>query len=168
MQPRFVSNSVAPLCSCSVHAGFSIRHLQSLSFGRAALRPMALDPPGSSDGRRVPFTHEFLAEMLGTMRSTVSEAVANREQEKLIESSRGKTRIINRKGLQSVACECYWAVREAFESLLSSPASRPPFPLGTDRIHRISSSRIRLVEAYRRQVMQVWSKACPPRELNGT
>lgn len=68
-----------------------------------------------------PFTHEFLAEMLGATRSTVSEAVEHLERERLIESSRGKIRIINRKGLQSIACECYGVVREEFERFLSSP-----------------------------------------------
>lgn len=63
-------------------------------------------------------THEFMASMLGVRRSGVSE-IANRLQERgLIQYHRGRVRILNRKGLEDLVCECYPAVKEKFDDFL--------------------------------------------------
>ena len=54
-----------------------------------------------------PITHEFLSDMLGTPRSEVSIAAAALRKSGAIRYARGKMTIVNRKGLQSAACECY-------------------------------------------------------------
>ncbi len=56
-------------------------------------------------------THEFLAQMLGSGRPSVSLAAGILERSGLIENMRGTVRIINRKGLEDVACECYRVVQ---------------------------------------------------------
>ena len=59
----------------------------------------------------LPLTHEFLAQMLGTGRATVTVAAGILQRSKLIEYSRGKVEILNRKGLEGAACECYQIIR---------------------------------------------------------
>src|SRR6476619_2078078 len=61
--------------------------------------------------KRLPLTHEFLAQMLGTGRATVSLAAGILQRSKLIVYSRGKVDILDRKGLEGAACECYETVR---------------------------------------------------------
>jgi len=56
-------------------------------------------------------THEFLAQMLGSGRPSVTLAAGVLEQAGLIENLRGKMRILNRKELESAACECYGVIQ---------------------------------------------------------
>jgi CRP-like cAMP-binding protein len=60
----------------------------------------------------LPVTHEFLAQMLGTGRPSVSLAAGVLQKAGFIENLRGTVRIINRKELESAACECYKAIRQ--------------------------------------------------------
>ena len=64
-----------------------------------------------------PMTHEFLAEMLGVRRSTVSEVLEPFQAEGLIRYSRGKCTVLDREGLKDRACECYRRVNEEFARL---------------------------------------------------
>lgn len=52
-------------------------------------------------------SQEFLADMLGSTRPTVSIAAATLKDEGLIEYNRGVLRILNPRGLEARACECY-------------------------------------------------------------
>ena len=60
---------------------------------------------------RLPLTHEFIAQMLGTGRPTVTIAAGVLERAGLIENTRGAVQIINRKRLEDAACECYGAIQ---------------------------------------------------------
>jgi Mn-dependent DtxR family transcriptional regulator len=63
-------------------------------------------------------THEFIANMLGVRRAGISE-VANKLQELgFISYQRGRVKILNRKGMEEFACECYPIVKEKFEDFL--------------------------------------------------
>jgi CRP-like cAMP-binding protein len=62
-------------------------------------------------------THEFLGHMLGTPRSTVTLAAGILHKAGLIDYSRGKVIIRDRKGLEKAACECYQTIRKEFERL---------------------------------------------------
>jgi len=66
---------------------------------------------------RMPLTHEFLAAMLGTPRTTVTLAAGSLHHAGLIEYSRGHVTIKNRSKLESAACECYRVVRNEFDRL---------------------------------------------------
>lgn len=57
-------------------------------------------------------TQEFLAQMLGTRRSSVTVSAGNFERTGLISHSRGEVRITDRKGLESAACSCYGMMRQ--------------------------------------------------------
>ena len=62
-------------------------------------------------------THEFLGHMLGTPRSTVTLAAGILQKDGLVDYSRGKVRIHDRKGLEKKACECYRTIRNEFDRL---------------------------------------------------
>ena len=62
-------------------------------------------------------THEFLATMLGTPRSTVSLAASTIQRAGLIEYNRGHICIKDRKALEGVACECYGIIRKETDRL---------------------------------------------------
>lgn len=57
-------------------------------------------------------THQTLADMLGTPRPTVTLAAGILQKAGLMEYSRGRVRILNRKGLEKAACECYRTIRQ--------------------------------------------------------
>jgi len=56
-------------------------------------------------------THDFLATMLGTDRPSVSLAAGGLQKKRIIEYTRGSVRILNRKKLESSACECYGIIQ---------------------------------------------------------
>jgi CRP-like cAMP-binding protein len=62
-----------------------------------------------------PLTHEVLATMLGVRRAGVSIAAAALQDAGFISYSRGRFTVVNRAGLETAACECYAAGKEAFE-----------------------------------------------------
>jgi CRP-like cAMP-binding protein len=63
------------------------------------------------DSQLLPLTHDFLAQMLGTGRPSVSLAAAVLENAGLIENLRGTVRVLNRKNLEAAACECYGVIQ---------------------------------------------------------
>ncbi len=66
----------------------------------------------------LPLTHEFLAEMLGVQRPTVSTVTRALQTAGLITQRRGGITVIDRAGLEEAACECYRKTRRSFEGLL--------------------------------------------------
>jgi CRP-like cAMP-binding protein len=64
-------------------------------------------------------TQEFLALMLGVRRATVSEAAAALQGAGLIQYRRGLVNIVNRRGLEQRACECYRIIRDEYARLLA-------------------------------------------------
>ncbi len=66
---------------------------------------------------KLPITHEVLATMLGTNRSSVTVAAGMLGKAGLIEYSRGRVRIKDHKGLEAAACECYAIVHDEYARL---------------------------------------------------
>jgi CRP-like cAMP-binding protein len=66
-------------------------------------------------------TQEFLADMLGVQRTTVTAVAGALQAKGLIRYRRGVVDILDRPGIEAMACECYGAVRRTYKSLL--PAS---------------------------------------------
>jgi len=75
------------------------------------------------DHNTLPLTHEFMAEMLGVQRSTLSTVTRKLQTAGLIRQSRGGITVTDRIGLEQTACECYSKVRGIYERLL--PATYP-------------------------------------------
>jgi len=64
-------------------------------------------------------TQEFLAMMLGVHRPSVSLAAGALQNAGFIKYTRGRVTIVDRKGLEEVACECYGIGAAEFERALS-------------------------------------------------
>ena len=60
-----------------------------------------------ADGDVVALTQEFLAEMLGVRRTSVTEVASKLQAAGVISYSRGIIKIIDRAGLEASSCECY-------------------------------------------------------------
>jgi len=73
------------------------------------------------DTNTVSLTQEFLADMLGVQRTTVTAVAGSLQTKGLIRYRRGVVDILDRAGLEAMTCECYGAVRRGYERLL--PAS---------------------------------------------
>jgi CRP-like cAMP-binding protein len=70
------------------------------------------------DQDTLPLTHEFLAEMLGVQRPSVSVVLRTLQTAGLISQGRGVIAVVDRAGLEEAACECYGKIRRSFERLL--------------------------------------------------
>jgi CRP-like cAMP-binding protein len=90
---------------------------------------MSQDRVGRDDFR---ITHDFLAQMLGSRRATVSLSAGLLQAAGLIRYSRGRVVIRDRSGLEAASCECYSVIRRLFDSPAPDatvPARPEPAPL---------------------------------------
>ncbi|ANY83796.1 Crp/Fnr family transcriptional regulator (plasmid) [Microvirga ossetica] len=76
----------------------------------------------------LPLTHEFLAEMLGVQRSTVSAVTKTLQTAGLIRQNRGSITVTDWTGLEARTCECYGRILHIYRRLL-----RPTPDLPQDR-----------------------------------
>jgi CRP-like cAMP-binding protein len=67
-----------------------------------------------------PITQDFLAQMLGVTRPTISLVGQELQTQGLIHYAQGRLTVDDRAGLEAVSCECYRTTRMAFEALLGS------------------------------------------------
>jgi CRP-like cAMP-binding protein len=75
------------------------------------------DLSGSDD---LPFTQEYLAEMLGVRRTSVTEVAHTLQEAGLIKYARGKIHILDATALRESACECYGSVQGFYRKLLGT------------------------------------------------
>ena len=65
-------------------------------------------------------TQEFISNMLGGRRESVTVAAGRLQDAGLIHYARGRIKILNRKGLEASACECYRIVKDELDRLLGA------------------------------------------------
>jgi CRP-like cAMP-binding protein len=70
-----------------------------------------------TDTDQLHLTHDFLGQMLGAPRTTVTLAAGLLHRAGLIEYSRGVVTIRDRARLEETSCECYRVVRDEFQRL---------------------------------------------------
>lgn len=70
-----------------------------------------------SQSAKLGLTQEFLAQMLGSQRTTVALVAGGLQRSGFIDYSRGTVRIIDPPGLTGAACACYEVTRRAIASL---------------------------------------------------
>lgn len=63
-------------------------------------------------------THDFLAMMLGTDRPSVSLAAGELRKKRIIEYTHGTVKVLNRKRLESSACECYGLIQQFYGEMV--------------------------------------------------
>jgi CRP-like cAMP-binding protein len=63
-------------------------------------------------------TQEFISEMIGTRRATVSVAASALQAEGLIQYNRGHIRIVDGQALEEFACECYEVVKAEHDRVM--------------------------------------------------
>ena len=63
------------------------------------------------------FTHEYLAQMIGTRRTTVTILAGELQAKGLVSYHRGTIRIVSRAGLEAIACDCYPIVQRLYANL---------------------------------------------------
>jgi CRP-like cAMP-binding protein len=64
-------------------------------------------------------TQEFLSQMLGVQRTSVSDVANGLQKLDLIDYNRGLVQLINVRGLRKEACECYAVVKSHYDRLLN-------------------------------------------------
>jgi CRP-like cAMP-binding protein len=62
-------------------------------------------------------THDFIATMMGTDRSTVSVAASVMQKDGILDYVRGAVKIVNRRKLEKSACECYGVIQNLEDEL---------------------------------------------------
>ena len=72
-----------------------------------------------ADGHDLTLTQEFLAQMLGVQRPTVSLVANTLQKAGLIEYCRGTIHLLDIEGLKQGSCECYATVKAHYDRLLS-------------------------------------------------
>jgi CRP-like cAMP-binding protein len=75
----------------------------------------AQDRLGSPD---LEVTHDFLAQMLGVRRASVTDVLRPLQDEGLIRAVRGKVTILDSHRLAASSCECYRVIHREYERLL--------------------------------------------------
>jgi CRP-like cAMP-binding protein len=70
-----------------------------------------------SGSDQLPFTQEFLAEMLGVRRTSVTAVARTLQEAGMIKYTRGKIEILDVEGLRESACECHETVNEQYRQL---------------------------------------------------
>jgi CRP-like cAMP-binding protein len=65
-------------------------------------------------------THEFLAQMLGVRRVSVTQVAGQLQKAGLIRYHRGHIEVLDRAGLEAASCECYGVIRQGYDLLLGA------------------------------------------------
>lgn len=82
--------------------------------------------------RELPLTQERLARLMGVRREAITRALWQLSDQGLIETRRGHLIVVDRKGLQHTACECYRIIRSEMTWLLDTTTPFRPTPAGDE------------------------------------
>jgi CRP-like cAMP-binding protein len=77
-------------------------------------------------GPELPLTQEFMAQMMGVRRTSVSLVAGEMQEKGLISYRRGNVRILSVEKLKQITCECYGTVNNHYEKILGIPVPAAP------------------------------------------
>jgi CRP-like cAMP-binding protein len=72
---------------------------------------------------KINLTQEFLAQMLGAQRTTVTMVAGELQRSGLIEYKRGTLQILNRQALEAAACDCYGVTQRLYSNLYKTSST---------------------------------------------
>jgi CRP-like cAMP-binding protein len=72
----------------------------------------------SDEKEEFTLTHEFLAEMLGVRRQTITVIAGTLQKANLISYRRGIIRILSRQRLETASCECYGVTKAFYDRIM--------------------------------------------------
>ena len=87
--------------------------------------PLVVACSDLSGSDTLPFTQEFLAEMLGVQRTSATMVGHTLQEAGMIKYTRGKIVVIDVEGLREGLCECYESIKGQYEQLLGQAPSAP-------------------------------------------
>ena len=104
--------------------GQSLQSIACMAFHsvEARLARWLLTARDQIDSDTIPLTQEFLGQMLGCQRTTVTLVAHTLQAAGIIRYRRGKVQILNPDTLQEAACECYAQTKQRFERIFPSAA----------------------------------------------
>ncbi len=73
----------------------------------------------------VRLTQQYLATMVGVQRTTITEALGELATAGLIETGRGRVKILDRARMEARACECYESCQSNLERLIGHAPAAP-------------------------------------------
>jgi CRP-like cAMP-binding protein len=85
---------------------------EGISLGGSAFLPLAASEPRPRREHTVPLTQEFLSEMLGVRRTSVTEVASKMQRIGVISYARGIIKITDLQKLKEISCECYETLRD--------------------------------------------------------
>ncbi|WP_317891091.1 Crp/Fnr family transcriptional regulator [Edaphobacter bradus] len=77
-------------------------------------------------GSEILMTQEFIANLVGGRRESVTVAAGRLQDAGLIHYSRGHIKVLDRKGLEATVCECYSIVEDEMDRLVGACQRKQP------------------------------------------
>jgi CRP-like cAMP-binding protein len=106
-QGYFTEAAQTAVCNCHHHA-------------ERRLARWLLTCQDRSGRAEFPLTHEFISQMLGMRRATVTGELGKLQTAGLIRATPGRVVLLDRAGLERLACECYRIISEEYRRLLGA------------------------------------------------
>jgi CRP-like cAMP-binding protein len=107
LQKLCINDSEALLAQARITAACNALHKVEARFCRWLLQTSNI-----TESETITLTQEFLSEMLGVRRTSVTEVASKLQAEGVISYSRGVIRITDRPTLEHMSCECFQTLRE--------------------------------------------------------
>jgi CRP-like cAMP-binding protein len=76
-----------------------------------------------AEGEPMKYTHQFLSEIMGVNRTSISLAALNMQKAGLIAYRRGKMQVLDKSAMEKTSCECYAVVKKRFDDFLTPPGN---------------------------------------------
>jgi hypothetical protein len=87
--------------------------------------------------RTLPLSHEYIGDLLGVTRSSVTLVARSFQQRKLIQYSHAKINLLDLAGLAGVACECYRSLNATVRYAAQAPSALAPLEVDKVEVDKV-------------------------------